>query len=100
MAKHIHAETIKAWADGAEIQFRHTDGEKWMAATQPVWSLNKQYRVKPNYPTTRMTYNQLHDACLSAGNGPNWDSLQAASVANAAIKHAIDSGQVVWSTDN
>lgn len=43
---HKHAEAIKAWADGAEIQHRAYDG-KWEDCNYPYWYEEKEYRVKP-----------------------------------------------------
>jgi hypothetical protein len=46
---HKHAALIKAWADGAEIQFRR--GDSWYdiqpAGIPPIWSLSTEYRIKP-----------------------------------------------------
>lgn len=44
---HVHADLIKAWADGAEIQF-FSDG-KWFVSTgaSPSWNENMQYRITP-----------------------------------------------------
>ena len=44
-----HAELIKAWADGAEIQFLRNSG-KWETITNPVWHPEADYRVKPTPP--------------------------------------------------
>ena len=42
---HKHAELIKAWADGAEIQYRfHTC---WIDTENPVWNPDFDYRIKP-----------------------------------------------------
>lgn len=48
MTKHIHAELIKKWADGAEIQlFEEQAGHPyWVTVTDPQWSKDKLYRVK------------------------------------------------------
>lgn len=43
---HVHAEVIKAWADGAEIEYRYGDGP-WCAVEEPGWTSYCQYRVKP-----------------------------------------------------
>lgn len=43
---HKHAEFIKAWADGAEIQMRSADG-RWYNNSQPGWSPHMEYRIKP-----------------------------------------------------
>ena len=45
MRPHKHAEIIKAWADGADIQVYHID--KWMDVTCPVWLEAYKYRIKP-----------------------------------------------------
>ena len=49
MGKHVHAEVIKAWADGAEVQvFRHEyDGYYWEDTATPSFNTDFEYRVKP-----------------------------------------------------
>lgn len=42
---HKHAEVIKAWADGAEIQMK--DKEEWIDIQPFSWHPENQYRVKP-----------------------------------------------------
>ena len=42
---HKHAELIKAWADGAEIEV--LDHDKWWSVPSPGWMENSQYRIKP-----------------------------------------------------
>ena len=43
---HKHAELIKAWADGAQIQLSQSYGEPWRDLLRPDWS-GKTYRIKP-----------------------------------------------------
>lgn len=44
---HVHAELIKAWADGAEIErYSHINGE-WIDVPNPCWWTEEQYRIKP-----------------------------------------------------
>lgn len=45
--KHKHSELIKQWADGAKIEFFNRLTQSWQDADNPVWSVNDQYRVKP-----------------------------------------------------
>jgi hypothetical protein len=46
--KHKHAELIKAWADGAEIQYRPTWNSEWFdCIDDPKWSPDFEYRIKP-----------------------------------------------------
>lgn len=46
---HKHAEVIKAWADGAEIEFRDplSSGPAWKDTPHPAWHEDWEYRVKP-----------------------------------------------------
>lgn len=43
---HKHAELIKAWADGAEIEFRGGLDE-WHVTYHPDWFDDVEYRLKP-----------------------------------------------------
>jgi hypothetical protein len=40
-----HAELIKAWADGAEIELMLHDG--WTDCPWPEWFTGDEYRIKP-----------------------------------------------------
>ena len=43
---HKHAELIKAWADGAKIQYLNIN-EEWRDISSPNWGLSTDYRIKP-----------------------------------------------------
>ena len=45
--KHKHCELIKAWADGAEIQFKVQGSWCDIAKNDPRWIPNGEYRIKP-----------------------------------------------------
>lgn len=47
MKPHKHAEVIKKWADGHQIQFRHNPNESWADILDPAWNIDAEYRVKP-----------------------------------------------------
>lgn len=51
MKPHKHAELIKAWADGAEIQDRYKFGYRywtdWADNDEPTWQFDHEYRIKP-----------------------------------------------------
>lgn len=44
---HKHAELIKAWADGAQIEYRVTSDNDWGYTDCPMWALDYEYRIKP-----------------------------------------------------
>jgi hypothetical protein len=58
MKPHKHAELIKAWADGAEIECR--DCRVWYHAKDPRWQEDMEYRIKleqkPDYYTKHIAY--------------------------------------------
>lgn len=45
--QHKHCEVIKAWADGAVIQFFNPFTRSWKDLNDPIWSDENQYRIKP-----------------------------------------------------
>ena len=52
---HVHAALIKAWADGAEIQYLHSESgyPDWITITHPNWSGDGDYRIKPKPDVVR-----------------------------------------------
>lgn len=45
--KHKYAEVIKAWADGAQIDFYHDVLKRWLPSATPTWHAEERYRVRP-----------------------------------------------------
>lgn len=96
---HKHVEVIKAWADGAEIEWREV-GDSWRPARTPPFLDQIEYRIKPEppakvYPQTRMTqsdYNAAINTFAHVGT--------CTSIANAALRHAIDNNQVITVADH
>ena len=54
MATRKHAALIHAWADGAVIQYKNSDG-KWVDVFQnnPSWHDGETYRIKPKTTTVK-----------------------------------------------
>jgi hypothetical protein len=51
---HIHADVIKAWADGAEIEICMNTFDVWIPVAHPNWLPDMRYRVQPEpQPNTR-----------------------------------------------
>ena len=44
---HVHAELIKAWADGHEIQYYDSFNSTWVDTPTPDWITGWRYRIKP-----------------------------------------------------
>ena len=48
MARHKHADVIIAWAEGEEIQHKHSlNANVWVDDDEPDWNQFTEYRVKP-----------------------------------------------------
>lgn len=54
MKPHKHAELIKAWADGAEVQVWDYAKGIWRSlGPYPTWDPDMEYRMKPQTRTTK-----------------------------------------------
>ena len=51
--KHRHAELIKAWAEGAEIQVYKPHWDEWHDCNTPIWD-SDEYRIKPKKPEIKI----------------------------------------------
>jgi hypothetical protein len=58
MKPHKHAELIKAWADGAEIEFQDSEGV-WGVGI-PKWNPDSVYRIKPEPKPDVVLYSIVH----------------------------------------
>jgi hypothetical protein len=56
MNPHKHAEVIKAWADGKDIEIRLTPESAWVDTTKPSWDEHFEYRVKPVGSPDKLVY--------------------------------------------
>ena len=59
MKPHKHAELIKAWADGAEIEYNHSI-KGWTVMETPNWIPSGQYRIKPEPDRKSTRLNSSH----------------------------------------
>ena len=85
---HKHAELIKAWADGAEIQIYDRQTENWHDDENPRWFYDKGYRIKPEpTPDAIRFLNQLR--IRSSNGNPCWEESEY-QVTNCAIKLTFD----------
>lgn len=97
MKQRPHAELIRQWADGCEIQYRKDADSKWVDSPDPAWLADYEYRVKPagpEYPTSKMD-DGIFFAILSGKHPAMNITAGYRAIANAALRHAIDAGQVV-----
>lgn len=78
--KHKHAEMIKAWADGAEVQIRWHDDKPWQGCTAPRWDQDCEYRIKPEYKPDTVELYKAHagfkDGCVRIAEHWERDNLK------------------------
>jgi hypothetical protein len=100
MAAHKWHKEICAWAEGKEIQYNSRGmWEDFDSQYDPNWkSETIEWRIKPaeperEYPQTQMTGDELDVIYMDTPAGDlNEDFI---AVANAALRHACDNGQIV-----
>ncbi len=69
---HVHAELIKAWADGAIIQIPFTTG--WEDCDRPCWHPASEYRIKPEPKPDVVRNVSIEFRQSKAGPYLSWDT--------------------------
>jgi hypothetical protein len=44
---HKHAEIIKAWADGYQVEAYNPERDTWITVKEPGWFADIEYRIRP-----------------------------------------------------
>ena len=91
LMKHKHAEIIKAWADGAEIQYKNSIG-LWTEFSNKysVWNENDEYRIKPELKPDIVKY--VRTTAIDEGIC-RWD-IASPIYANLKIVFDAETGQL------
>lgn len=123
---HKHAKLIKAWADGAKIQYWNESLHKWIDKGDPLWYEWCEYRIKPEEPSnepwkpkadetfyivsdmgyavkcTWMDGCVYHNDCYAHGNcfRTEKEAEAAAERVEAALKGDTTDDMKVWITEN
>ena len=84
MKPHKHAELIKAWADGAEIEFYSEQSKQWIFTAFPHWIPDEKFRIKPQ-PKPDVEY-KTH---IRWDKG--WQLVDTTSTKSANLKLTLDS---------
>lgn len=97
--KHVHAEVIHAFADGALVQVRTPGSEHWANTVYPDFDKKLEYRIKPEpaapkWPQTTMTGADLDDWFQSTRLTPSQIEVIMDGV-NKAIAKECQSGALV-----
>ena len=81
--KHKHAELIKKWADGNEVEIKTQNG--WSYCPNPDWSEIAEYRIKPKEKNDFAV-----SACVKFKLGVQGDYLELAKIGNHNVEFLFD----------
>lgn len=84
-----HAEVIKAWADGADIEWRIESDppDSWRLAVVPVWREELEYRVK-----SETVYSHTFTMAFTVETTRGADAVSGDQLHEAAMRHISDLG--------
>ena len=89
--KHKHAELIKAWADGAEIEVLTPSTSEWNDVSEPLWIADQEYRIKPEPKPDVVVYSRVVGKFLIGCDGIEIQQLILRPYAdNSNIKYTFD----------
>lgn len=92
---HKHAELIKAWADGAEIEKKVN--VEWVICAYPEWYKETEYRIKPEkeYPKSSLLNTTISGFWACGTNTAYNDQYEKIlrAVADAAVKKYIQENE-------
>ena len=100
MASKKHAEVIRAWLDGADIQVHYED-RGWLDCTHDATFLDSaEYRIKPAgpdrvYPETKLSGEDIENFIDARANIATTYTQDLQLAADYVLKHACDAGQIV-----
>lgn len=101
---HKHAELIKAWADGAEIQSRFVvindtnEGHVWVDTPNPAWDFEKIYRIKPEPKPdvvhfVRITKKKRFNPVVAISSNFNWNEGKGPNYTERANAKLVFDGE-------
>lgn len=70
-------------------------GEKFVVEKEHIGDLDEENTWPPSYPVTQMLLEDFDSTIIASGSKECISASAACAIANAAIRHAIDAGQVV-----
>ena len=88
--KKKHAELIKAWADGAEIEGFNPEYQKWIPTSNPGWFPDIEYRVSAHMEKP----DSVTDCFVQYLDGANIELYQDTADKNLRLKFNYWTGQL------
>ena len=87
-----HAEIIKQWADGAQIEYYCNRIKKWQHVDHPIWNNTTEYRVKPEVKPDKILYGRIEDLGAAIDNAWSADVVYTSynCKPNLNVEYTID----------
>jgi hypothetical protein len=87
-----HAAVIKAWADGADVEFYSTVDRQWKPSREPAFADNLQYRVAPQRELSDAELADIYNKAYVNATLPLYPTgeghrIARRAVAKAAVRH-------------
>jgi hypothetical protein len=89
---HVHAELIKAWADGAEIEWFDESDQEWWVSSNPSWSELRKFRIKPEQEPELGG----HDVFFPIGITRPTAEEVSRKPEQEPVAWKLESGQAIW----
>jgi hypothetical protein len=86
---HKHAEVIKAWADGAEIETLSKLQKCWVGVSHPAWEEDYEYRIKPEPDV--VLYSIVHNITNDRAFVSNAYAIYEGEMCDCNLKLTFDS---------
>jgi hypothetical protein len=102
---HKHAEVIKAWADGKEVEYLSVTTNKWelISGPYPSWIETREYRIKPEPKKVWVRIVKIYNRRLDTNYTIAWYSIdeQTKTSKNIRVKEQKDSPvlEYAWLSD-
>ena len=94
---HKWAAVIKAWADGARIQYRDIEDGEWFdldPKKNPTWCIDFQYRVKPELKDPGIVCRDAFYSAIYPGHEPKSVHSREWTAAAKAVIEAYKAGEL------
>lgn len=86
---HKHAAQIKAWADGATIEYENAPGD-WLVSNHPSWDPFTEYRIKPEPKPNVVTWHAVQNTGIESSEYTRQDAadyIAVTSILRIEINH-------------
>ena len=90
---HVHAEVIKAWADGAKIEYFSNNKNCWCNTECPLWTETTEYRVKPEPKPDNIYFSNVYASIVGSGFNTIEEAKKSSNGTTAGVIKIVIDGE-------